>query len=159
MMPGYSRMPPRATMYGPDFVHTARPCQVIAGTVTDKATGKPLAGINVNGSEQNGWWENAVYATTDAQGRYRLVGLPKAPQRRLSFFAKASGTPVLTAGFTVNDVEGTQPITFDVGLVRGVVVTGRVTDKATGKPIRDAGLHYNPLAGNSFFDKTPGTDV
>ena len=55
-------------LYGPDFVHVARPTQIIAGTVRDKVTGKPLAGVTVNSGVRQGWWENAVYATTDSDG-------------------------------------------------------------------------------------------
>jgi RNA polymerase sigma factor (sigma-70 family) len=155
--PGYDQPPPRPTVYGPDFVHSARPSQLVTGTVTDKATGRPLAGVGVNGWVEVGWGQDNAHTTTDAQGRYRLVGLPKVPQRQVTFFAADTGAPYLNAGYVVADVPGVQPITFDVGLVRGAAISGRITDKVTGKPIKDAGICYNPLAGNPFYDKTPGS--
>jgi protocatechuate 3,4-dioxygenase beta subunit len=153
---GYLYPDLRPTIYGPEFVHVARPTQVIAGTVRDKATGKPIAGVAVNSSVDQGWWENAVYATTDAEGRYRIVGLPKTAKRKVIFFPGERST-YLPAGYSVPDEEGLQTITLDGELTRGVVVTGRITDKATGKPV-SAGLHYNPLKGNKFFDTTVGAD-
>jgi RNA polymerase sigma factor (sigma-70 family) len=154
--PGFINADSRPTVYGPEFVHVARPTQVISGTVRDKLTGKPIAGANVNSGARQGWWENAVYATTDADGRYRIVGLPKTAKRQVMFFP-GEGMPYLPAAFLVPDEEGLQAITLNVELTRGVVVTGRITDKATGNPVA-AGLHYNPLKGNKFFDTTPGTD-
>jgi hypothetical protein len=156
--PGYDHPPPRPTVYGPDFVHSARPSQLVTGRVTDKATGRPLTGVGVNGSAVGGWGEDSVHATTDGQGRYRLAGLPKVPQREVRFFAADLVASYLNASYVVADVPGVQPITFDAGLVRGVVITGRITDKVTGRPIKDAGISYNPLAGNSFFNKASGNN-
>src|SRR5207245_4836981 len=124
----FAERPP--TLYGPEFVHVARPTQVISGTVRDRLTGKPVVGVTVNGGVHNGWWENAVYATTDFQGRYRLVGLPKTAQRRITFFP-TEVSPYLAAGFAVPDQEGLQAITLDAELTRGVVVSGRITNKVT----------------------------
>lgn len=154
--PGFVHPEPRPTVYGPEFVHVARPTQVIAGTVRDKMTGKPIAGVTVNSSVQQGWWENAVYATTDADGRYRIVGLPKTARRQVMFFP-GEDSPYLPASYAVPDDEGLQAITLDGELTRGVIITGRITDKITGKPVA-AGLHYNPLKGNKFYATTVGTD-
>jgi protocatechuate 3,4-dioxygenase beta subunit len=153
---GHVHPDPRPTIYGPEFVHVARPTQVIAGTVRDKMTGKPVVGVTVNSGVQNGWWENAVYATTDFQGRYRLVGLPKTAKRQVTFFP-GEASPYLPAAFAVPDEEGLRAITLNAELTRGVVVTGRITDKETGKPVA-ASLRYMPLKGNQYYGTTPGTD-
>src|SRR5262249_6765779 len=58
-------------VYGPAFSHAARPCRVIAGTVFDQKTKKPLANAGVSARVRGGWWEGGVYARTDAAGRYR----------------------------------------------------------------------------------------
>src|SRR5262249_33615399 len=132
--PGYANADPRPTIYGPEFVHVARPTQIVTGTVRDKATGKPIAGVTVNGGVGLGWWENAVYVTTDIDGRYRVVGLPKTTKRKVMFFPDEHST-YLPATFAVPDEEGLQAITLDAELTRGVVVSGRITDKETGKPL------------------------
>src|SRR5262249_29601718 len=46
------------------------------------------------------------------------------------------------------DVPGLEPITVDQSMTRGVTLTGRITDKVTGKPIPGASVRYVPLAGN-----------
>src|SRR5262249_47285180 len=44
-------------------------------------------------------------------------------------------------------------------LVRGIVVTGRVTDRDTGKPINKARLHYALLFENQHLQDLPGEDI
>jgi RNA polymerase sigma factor (sigma-70 family) len=151
---GLLRMGPR--LYGPTFDHLAGPSRLITGVVTEQGTGKPLARVSVNASG-GGWWENHVRTTTDAKGRYRLVGLPKAERYSLWFHA-GENRPYLPGGIPVVGDEGVGPLTADFVMQRGIILTGRVTDKVTGKPVAGS-LIYEPLAGNKFFAKTPGTDV
>ena len=76
-----------------------------------------------------------IEARTDERGQYRLDGLPRAPAYRL--FVDPGGEPY--AGATLRVAAGTpafEPVTFDVGLGRGIPVRGRVTDRATGRPVR-----------------------
>src|SRR5262249_26503962 len=56
----------------------AGPTKPIVGTVRARDTGKPLPGVVVYGQEEG--FHRSVRAVTDAQGRYRLVGLPKMGQ-------------------------------------------------------------------------------
>jgi protocatechuate 3,4-dioxygenase beta subunit len=150
---GKSRLP-LPTIYGPTFDHTAGPTKPITGVVRNRATGKPVADVFINGSA-HGWWENYVRAQTDKEGRYRLIGLPKAQTFRISAYAAEQG--YLPAGQSIGDSEGLAPIALDFELVRGIRVTGRVTDKTTGKPV-PAALWYTPLADNKFFLTLPGKD-
>jgi hypothetical protein len=52
---------------------------------------------------------------------------------------------------------GLAPLTLDFELVRGVRVSGRVTDRATGQPVVSA-LWYCPLSDNKYFRDLPGND-
>src|SRR5262249_38058309 len=125
--------------------------------VRDKKTGKPMANVGVTGHLKSGWWENGVFAKTDAEGRYKLVGLPKAPGCTVTFLTEHE---LVFLGLTkaVPETGGLTPVTVDIDMVRGVVITGRVTDKETGKPV-PGGVRYVPLAGNKEVGKLPGTDV
>jgi protocatechuate 3,4-dioxygenase beta subunit len=83
-------------------------------------------------------------ATTDNEGRYRLDGVGKAKQ----YYFRASGDE----HFHINkqniaDTKGRDPITVDFELERGLVFQGRVTDRASGKPVR-AYVFYFALAEN-----------
>jgi protocatechuate 3,4-dioxygenase beta subunit/5-hydroxyisourate hydrolase-like protein (transthyretin family) len=149
-MPGMFRQP-RPTLVGAKFEHALRPTRPIVGTVRDAATGKPIAGVQVSGGVEGGWWEDHADARTDAQGRYKLLGLPKAARVRLMFFSPA-GTTYLQTGHLVADAEGLGEVGAEVTMIRGVKLAGRVIDKATGKPMDHVGLHYHPLQGNKVIE-------
>jgi hypothetical protein len=63
----------------PTFVHTLEPARPVTGIVTDKETGKPLAGVLVKMlpvPRQNRYGGNeSVFVRTDATGRYRAAGM------------------------------------------------------------------------------------
>src|SRR5262249_6741213 len=133
-------------IHGPEFTHSAKPDQPITGAVTDAKTGKPLAGVVVNGSVQGGWYENGGRVVTGADGRYTLRGVGKGAQRQMLFFAPEN-SPYIPAHKTVADVPGLEPITVDQSMTRGVTLNGRITDKGTANPLPGAGVRYVPLAG------------
>jgi hypothetical protein len=69
------------TIYGAMFEHVAGPTRPIEGVVRDRDTGKPLAGVMVRGEPSLSDSINVyVQSITDAQGRYRLVGLPRGKE-------------------------------------------------------------------------------
>jgi RNA polymerase sigma factor (sigma-70 family) len=154
-MPG---MPQRAaaTVVGPTFEYVASPSKPIVGIVRDKATGKPLADVFINGSAGNHHWADYATTQTDSEGRFRLLGVAKGHDYMISAFAKG-GKTYLPGMKKVGDTEGLEPLTVDFELVRGVLVKGHITDKTTGKPVESA-LWYNPLADNKYFRDLPGND-
>ncbi|HEX3151981.1 MAG TPA: sigma-70 family RNA polymerase sigma factor [Gemmataceae bacterium] len=139
-------------LVGPDFVFVVEPGRVIEGTVT--ASGKPVAGCHV--FAHTGWGDG-VSALTDKEGKYRLEGIPK---RKLGYSVsvqapKSSG--LLSTQGTAVETDGVGSVRVDVKLSRGVIVSGRIIDKQTGKGVQ-AGVRLAPLPGNKFFGATPGTD-
>ena len=115
-------------VYPARFDHIAGPGKVITGTVRDKRTGKPLAGISVACPMTPSW----IWATTDAEGRYRLTGVPKHKQ----YYVGAGGVPYFNCTkHEVADTPGLEPVPVDFALERGVLVRGKLLDKATGKPV------------------------
>jgi RNA polymerase sigma factor (sigma-70 family) len=146
----------KLTCYGAVFDHLAGPTLPVVGTVRDRDSGKPLAGVTVqstklpgNSAYGSGW----VQAITDRQGRYRLVGLPKTGDNVIQALP-AREQPYLAAKKAVGDCSGFQPVTVDLELKRGVLVKGRVTDRATGRPVR-ARVDYFYFADNPYRKEYP----
>jgi RNA polymerase sigma factor (sigma-70 family) len=144
------------TYYGATFDHHAAPTKPIVGIVRDKDTGKPLAGVTIRSDK---WAGNNVHGdgrlatTTDTEGRYQLVGMPKG-EGNIILAAPAEGQPYLLAVKDVGDSPGLDPITVDFALKRGVLIKGRVTDKATGKPV-PGHIEYVAFADNSHRSEVP----
>jgi RNA polymerase sigma factor (sigma-70 family) len=125
--------------YSATFTHHALPSKPIIGTVRDKATGKPLAGITVASSMYNNRW-----ATTNEKGEYRIVGAAKHDKYSLS----AGNAPYLNSTkMDIADTPGLEPLVVDFDLERGIAIKGRLTDKSTGKPVR-GDVSFLPLADN-----------
>ena len=109
----------------------------VAGHVTMR--GKAAPAITVVATLRNSFFDNKTVAktTTDEDGNYKLTGLT-AGQFTILPLAKAyvvaSGTSYKEAGQSVNVAEGEAVTKIDFVLVRGGVITGRITD-SDGHPV------------------------
>ena len=138
---------------GPRFEQRLPPGRELAGTIHDRETGEPLAGIRVLRVHDSD--ESASMAISDAQGRYRLTGQPFSASLPISF--DSQGLPYFSSSHNVTIPPGTGAVMLDLALVRGVVVEGRVIDRATSRPVR-ARIGYFPLLDNPIFmDDHPAT--
>jgi protocatechuate 3,4-dioxygenase beta subunit len=138
--------PPAIRLVGATFEHVAGPTKPITGVVRSKATGRLVAGIQVLGTEPATWTE--VSTRTDAQGRFRLVGLPKGSSYQVRAVPRAGVDPFLGAEANVTDTEGLAPIETTLELPRGVIVTGRLIDTATGRAVRAKHVAHFKVPGN-----------
>ena len=149
---------PEATFsVNPTFEILVGPTQPIVGVVRDKDTGQPLAGAIVKSwiTAQNPIIANDfVRTTTDAQGRYRLVGLPRGTGHTI-IAVPAEDQPYLASTFAVGSAPGVEPVTTNIALKRGVMVRGRVTAGPEGQPVR-ARLEYFVEASNPHASQVPG---
>jgi protocatechuate 3,4-dioxygenase beta subunit len=109
----------------------------IAGHVT--FSGKAAAGVTVVATLKNSFFDNKTVGktTTDEDGNYKLTGVP-AGNLTIMPLAKAcvvaSGSSYKEPGQSFNVTEGETITKIDFALVRGGVVTGRITD-AEGHPL------------------------
>ncbi len=128
-------------VYPPGANFTVRPSKAIVGTVRDRRTGKPVAGIAVVLANATWTWARA---TTDEKGHYKIDGAGKQKE----YAVAAGGLPYFNATkMHVPDTPGLDPLVVDFDLSHGVVVKGRLTDAATGKPVRGR-AGYAPLPDN-----------
>lgn len=143
------------TIHGAVFTHAAAPTRAVVGTVTDKATGKPLEGVAIRArSTALALTDTTIAARTDKQGRYRLVGLPHASGQEISVVPDPR-QGYLPSGGTTSRADNLAPARLDFPLSRGVVIRGRVTDKATGKPVR-ARVQYFAFTDNPYLKEYRG---
>ncbi len=135
-----------------DFI--AEPAKPIEGVVLARDTGKPLAGVVVFG-KHTGFDDinpdpfGELTTVTDSEGRYRLVGLPKASQYEVRVSPSADQSYLETVK-RVGDTEGLKPIKLDFDLRRGVTVRFRVIDKVT-RQSAPAIAQYTPAATNPLW--------
>ncbi len=129
--------------YFADFTHIGAPARTFRGQVTDVETGEPVPGVRISSLASWRAWTHPVM--TDNNGRYEITGVPKAAQYRLEF--ETTKSRHFNKGVVVVDTDGLQPLEVDVELVKGIAVTGRVTDAESGSPVRGT-VSYEPLFGN-----------
>jgi hypothetical protein len=124
-------------IYGATFEYLAAPSRPIRGVVRVKETGKPVAGVRI----ETTYTTHAAH--TDRAGRYELLGYPKSREYRL-LAVPVQGEPYFMANASIADTPGLAPLDADIQLARGALVSGRVTDKSTGKPIQGARVDATP---------------
>jgi protocatechuate 3,4-dioxygenase beta subunit len=136
-------------LYGPAPRVVVESEKVLRGTVTARDTGKPLAGVAVY-ARTNAQRANVptCKAVTDNEGRYEIRGLRKHTVYYVQGYPE-TGTGFFSNTVTIDDTAGYEPITANVACARGVIVSGTVRDKVTGKPV-SARLHGTPTPDNPF---------
>ena len=75
-----------------------------------------------------------VRTKTDAQGRYRLTGMPKGERNQIVAIP-GNDQPYVRAHTDIPDSPGLDPVTADIELKRGVWIEGKMSDKVTGQPL------------------------
>jgi hypothetical protein len=134
------KMPPKRIRFGARFEYVAAPSRTVVGVVRERGSDRPIPGALINFREP-----------TDAQGRFRLEGLPYEDKITFPVYPPA-GLPYFFREVTVEAKEaGLKPVTADVELTRGILLRGRLTDEKSGRPIRGF-PRYIPLRGNRHID-------
>jgi protocatechuate 3,4-dioxygenase beta subunit len=144
--PGLKGLPP--DMHGPSFDHLAAPSKPIRGTVREKGTGKPLAGVRVSCSPSKRTGE----VFTNKEGRFEFAGIGKSERYWLT--VKHPEADYIVAIKSFQDTLNLEPIAVDLELGRAFPVRIRVTDKETGKPV-PAVIHYAVSPGNPNLENYP----
>jgi RNA polymerase sigma factor (sigma-70 family) len=154
---GFERLASGWLLNGPDLSVVAEAGKPVRGTVTAADTGKPRPGVKVWLTRNGRDLVPVIVSTrTDAQGRYELRGARKAG----SYMVEVKSDPAdgyMACQARAADTPGFEPITIDIRVARGVVVTGRVLDRSTGKPVPGFAL-ARALSGNRFVKDFPEFD-
>src|SRR5262249_39246132 len=136
----------------------------IVGVVRDKDTKQPLQGVTIRSlklanNPTHHFSDSGEFArtTSDAQGRYRLMGMPKGEGNKV-MVVPPDDLPYSRISVDVTDSLGLDPVTLDVELKRGIWIEGKIIDKVTGKALQrdDMGVEYIPTDGNPNLRDYPG---
>jgi hypothetical protein len=125
--------------------------------VRDRDTKKPLAGVTITSyklANHPAHGVDFIQTTTDAEGRYRLTGMPKGADNKILFVPR-DDQPYLSVHAVVPDEQGFDPVTVDFDVKRGVWIEGKITDKVTGKPLQGM-VQYAAVADNPHIREYPG---
>src|SRR5262249_13861147 len=149
------------TYYGASFRHAAAPSKTIVGVVRDADTNKPLGGVTIRSRGAD--IEKHIYGgidlartTTDAQGGFRLTGIPRRAAPHIMAIP-GPDQPYVRAHQDIHDSPGLDPVTSDIELKRGVWIEGKITDKVTGRPLQGL-VEYFALHSNQNLRDYPGFD-
>jgi RNA polymerase sigma factor (sigma-70 family) len=142
------------TYRGTSFRYVASPSKPIVGTVRDRDTKKPLAGVTIRRFDGEMLPDQFIQTKTDAQGRYQLDGLDKGKGNKI-IAQPTDDQPYLMVHADVPDTSGLEPVTVDFDLKRGVWIEGKITDKATRKPVPGQ-VEYFASRGNRNIADHPG---
>lgn len=126
----------------------------IAGRVTIE--GKGVADVTIVATSATAFDGRAIgQAKTDQEGNYRIDGLPAgsfrlSPVTQAYALATAQGVPE-RRGQTINVVDGEAIDRVDFKLVRGGVITGRITD-VEGNPVigEQVGVHGSNVGNETW---------
>ncbi len=149
------------SLFGRRFEATVAPGRTIAGVVRDRKTGAPLSGLKVVGPNAT-WLEypgfDRFFATTDARGHYRIDGYPT--MEAATFRVEApEDRPYSGREITLDVKEGDGPQALDFPLSRGVWITGRVVDGATGSGLGTQSIEYHAFTDNKYLVSDLGGDL
>jgi RNA polymerase sigma factor (sigma-70 family) len=138
------------------FTHTLEPARPVTGVVTDKQTGRPLAGVLIEVTplhfRMGGYGANMkVSATTDGAGRYRAAGEAGENYEVTAFPEPESGYLPLRVQHNPWPV-GARTLNIDLALAKGRIIRGRVVDGKEGRPIAGASVVYEPGPTNPVGD-------
>ena len=144
--------PGTQTIYGADFIYTAGPGRPVEGVVRDAKTGAPREGVTVVSERFAGSDYGEIRTLkdiTDREGSYRLVGFARGSGNRL-VAVPGEDRPYFQRVVPVGDPPGIGAVVVDVELHRGIWITGKVTDKASGEPVTaTTGGGRGPLSGTA----------
>jgi RNA polymerase sigma factor (sigma-70 family) len=151
---GFGGGKPRWQLYGPDFGVVVEREKPIRGRVTDVNTGQPRAGVHVihsrNGSDL---LQVPLGAWTDKNGTYEIRGARKSSRYMVEIESDPATGYMACQGW-VEDGIGYDPVTIDLRAKKGVIVTGRMLDQGTNKPVAGFVMIGVPQ-GNPFIKDYP----
>ncbi len=147
----YSELGYHPMLHAPQTNIVAEAEKPIRGVVKEIATGKPRVGVKVTLREQRSKRLPDVTATTDSAGRFVIHGANKTSKYVLVVH-RDPNAGLIGRSVTVPDTPAYEPVVADIDVGKGIILTGRVLDASTGKPIPGFAC-VGVLSDNTFVKK------
>ncbi|MDP6721920.1 MAG: M56 family metallopeptidase, partial [Pirellulaceae bacterium] len=135
-------------LVGPKFDHVVEAGRTIEGVIYVGKDREPVAGAVVATVLGYGMGASDV---TDERGAYAIEGVGHQSPHFVIVRPPEGDKALLQRTVSTSLPAGQRTVKIDVELVEGALITGRVTDPATGKGV-PAGIRVVPLPGNKYFD-------
>jgi beta-lactamase regulating signal transducer with metallopeptidase domain len=132
----------------PDFTYTMEPARPVQGRVTDKETGKPLAGVLVEMTPMRRHGGMPFPGKTDADGQFRISGHATDFMYITSVFPWADSGYLATSTTRNGWPAGAKFLEVNFALSKGRLISGRVVNQDTKEPIKGAAVMYQPASSN-----------
>ena len=128
---------------GASFEYVAEAGFKVRGVVRDLKTGLPVSGVQMRPGA------GGLATVTDAQGCYEIMGFRKScPYRQAVEASSQAGRPYFSTSKHIPANIIADTVTVDFDLVSGVELSGKITNRATGKAPRSAVVKYFSLPSN-----------
>lgn len=133
---GFERFASSWMLHGTDVSLLAETEKLIRGIVKDADSGKARPNVTVSLTRREGNDLVGVIprAKTDAGGRYEIHGARKVKRYLLEVTDDPSAGYVACRVWA-NDTAGYDPITVDIRVKKGIIITGKIIDGATSKAL------------------------
>lgn len=135
----------------PTFTHALEPARPVVGRVTDKQTGKPLAGMPVEMIPMRRHGGMPFSTRTDADGRYRVSGHQADNTYFTTVYPPADSGYLAAKDRRREWPAGANALEVNFALERARLVGGRVIDRDTRQPLAGAAVVYQPARGNPNY--------
>ncbi len=132
----------------PTFTHTLEPARPVQGRVTDKETGKPLAGLLVEMTPMRSHGGMPFHGRTDASGGFRISGHGGARMYFTSVYPPANSGYLTASDTDSHWPAGAKFLEKNFALEKGRIVRGQVIDADSKQPVAGAAVVYQPKPGN-----------
>jgi len=138
--------PQGTQLVGATFDYIAGQTKPFVGVVRLKGSGRPVEGALVQAADAA--THTPAVARTDAAGRFRIEGAPKGEFYQIRVDPRPGIDSFLHHWEIIDDTEGLKPIETTIEVPPGVIVTGRLIDKATGRVVPPADVVYYKTPDN-----------
>ncbi|MGP0063333.1 MAG: hypothetical protein ACLQGP_06980 [Isosphaeraceae bacterium] len=139
------------------LVLSATPSRPIEGIVRDRDTGAPIAGVTIRSYRLADLALSnhaLIRARTDTKGHFRLTGMPIGKGNEILLMPPAD-QPYLPSWQRLRELSASQPLHVELVLTRGVWAQGKITDKASGRPVPGS-IRYGAAPDNPHLGEAPG---